>query len=317
VEFGRELHRAMVVNGAPSALWHTDRPDGLDWRGRSSGIHLQFTDRLFGTSPQQAAGAVGSIVAAAASTGRRVTVTLHDLPQPSDGHLFGRRKDAYAAVCERVHAVVVSSDHEVQLLAPYRPARVAVVPLPVRIDVSAKPPATESLSVGIFGYVYPGKGHLEVLDAIGRLDDDVELIAVGQASDGHADLVATLEQRARALGVPYRLTGYLTDGLAEVLRGVTVPVAPHRHVSASGSLNNWLGAGRRPLAPVNRYTEEVARRNPDVLELYPDTESGLRTAIKRALEEPALTWLPESTVCTPSVADAADQYARLLAAWHR
>jgi histidinol-phosphate/aromatic aminotransferase/cobyric acid decarboxylase-like protein len=102
-----------------------------------------------------------------------------------------------------------------------------------------------------------------------------------------------------------------------VLRAITVPIAPHRHVSASGSLNSWLTAGRRPLAPVNRYTEELLRRNPESLALYPDTEVGLRTAIARALDEPHLTWLPESTVLTPSPDEAAGQYARVLAQWHQ
>lgn len=314
VQFGRELHAAMRANGDPSALWHTERHNELSWENAPSALHLQFTDRLFGSSPEQAAETVQAIVARA---GGRVTVTLHDLPQPSDGHNFARRVRAYAAVCASVDGVVVCSEHERILSSDYAPERVAVIPLPVRARSYPKVVASHGLSVGIFGYIYPGKGHRETLAAIAHLAADVELVAIGQASDGHTDLVTELEAQAADLGVRFRVTGYVTDGLSEVLRTITVPVAPHRHVSASGSLNSWLGVGRRPLAPVNRYSEEIVRRNPDVLELYPDTEIGLRTAIKRALDEPALTWLPEAVVCTPTVADAAAQYARILAKWHR
>lgn len=317
VQFGSELHDAMRANGVPSLLWHAEHHDELVWETAPSALHLQFTDRLFGSSPEDAAATVRAIVARAVAAGGRVTVTLHDLPQPSDGHNFARRMRAYAAVCDGVHAVVVSSEHERALLGSYAPERVAVVPLPVRAGARPKPVASGQLSVGIFGYVYPGKGHQETLSAIAHLAADVELVAIGQASDGHADLITELETRAHDLGVRFRVTGYVSDGLTEVLRNVTVPVAPHRHVSASGSLNSWLSAGRRPLAPVNRYSEEMVRRNPDALELYPDTEVGLRTAIKRALDDPQLTWLPETVVCTPTAADAAAQYAHLLQTWHR
>lgn len=315
-QFGLQLHAAMA-RATESVLWHVEHPGQLDWRAAPSGIHLQFTDRLFGGSPQAAAEVVAEVVGRASAVGCRVTATLHDLPQPSDGHNFTRRTQAYAAVCAQVHGVVVNSEHEHRLLAGYAPERVAVVPLPVVFEPAAKIVTTKTISVGVFGYVYPGKGHHEVLTALGQLDSGAELVAIGKASDGHEDLADELSTRAADLGVRFRLTGYVEDGLVEILRTVTVPVAPHRHVSASGSLNSWLGVGRRPLAPVNRYSEEIMRRNPDALELYPDTEIGLRTALKRALDEPALTWLSEDTRCTPTAADAAAQYARILRQWHR
>lgn len=317
VQFGCELHAAMQAGGGPSALWHVEHHSELMWETVPSALHLQFTDRLFGSSPEQAAQTVQAIAARATGAGRRLTVTLHDLPQPSDGHNFARRAQAYSAVCASAHGVVVSSEHERELLGGDAPERTAVVPLPVRARHHAERTVSDNLSVGIFGYLYPGKGHREALTAIAHLPGDVELVAIGQASDGHADLVTELEAQAHDLGVRFRVTGYVAEGLAEVLRTVTVPVAPHRHVSASGSLNSWLGVGRRPLAPHNRYSAEIVRRNPDALELYPDTEAGLRTAITRALDEPGLTWLPEDVVCTPTVEDAAAQYSRLLQNWHR
>jgi glycosyltransferase involved in cell wall biosynthesis len=317
VRFGHDLHETMVDCGLPTALWQADRAEHLQWTGDAAGLHLQFTDRVFGATPEDAAEAVRTIVATADRAGLRVTATLHDLPQPSDGRNHQRRTTAYADVCARVHAVVVSSEHERALLGGYAPQRVAVIPLPVTFIFSEQT-VPQSLSVGIFGFVYPGKGHLEVLDALSGGVDDIELIVIGEVSQGHDDLVDTLHRRADTAQVRFRLTGHVPDSdVAEVLRGVTVPVTPHRHISASGSINSWLTAGRRPLAPANRYTEEIMGRNPEALQLYPDTAAGLRTAISRALDDPALTWLPESAVLTPSAEDAAAQYARLFAAWHR
>lgn len=316
VRFGHELHDAMVGCGLPSALWQADRVEHLHWTGDAAGLHLQFTDRVFGPTPEDAAEAVGAIVADADRAGLRVTATLHDLPQPSDGRNHQRRTTAYADVCARVHAVVVSSEHERALLHDYVPQRVAVVPLPVSF-VHAEILELQSLSVGIFGFVYPGKGHLEVLDALAGLGEDVELVAIGEASHGHDDLITALHRHADTAQVRFRLTGHVPDAdVAGMLRGVSVPIAPHRHISASGSINSWLTAGRRPLAPANRYTEEMVHRNPEALQLYPDTEAGLRAAIRRALDEPLLSWLPESAVLTPSAGEAAARYAQLFAQWH-
>ncbi len=316
VQFGLDLHAAMMTAGAASQLVHVDHPDEVHWATTPSAVHLQFTDRLFGTSPEQAAASVSSIVAPLVAAGARVTATLHDLPQQSDGRNFARRAQAYATVCADVHAVVVSSEHERLLLGADAPPRTAVIPLPVHA-VTAEPVVSESLSVGIFGYVYPGKGHHEVLAALGDLGADAELVAIGAPSDGHADLVADLQQRAHRLGVRFRITGYVTDHLPELLQGITVPVVAHRHISASGSLNSWLGLGRRPLAPAHRYTEEIAHRNPEAVQLYPDTEVGLRSALQNALQTPASTWLPASTVCRPTARDAALEYARILTQWYR
>ena len=77
--------------------------------------------------------------------GARVTVTLHDLSQPSDGVHFEVRADAYRQVCRTVDGIVTSSEHERMLLAELgaAPADLAVVPLPVP-SVAAGPPVVRS-----------------------------------------------------------------------------------------------------------------------------------------------------------------------------
>ncbi|MBE8526378.1 hypothetical protein ILP97_54450, partial [Amycolatopsis sp. H6(2020)] len=102
-------------------------------------VHLHVTDALFGAGPEEAAERVARVGAACAG----LSVTLHDLPQPSDGpRNLPRRRAAYAAIAAAADAgVVVSSRHELALLVEHgtipavpgpggRDPRIAVVPLP-------------------------------------------------------------------------------------------------------------------------------------------------------------------------------------------
>ncbi|KUI32814.1 hypothetical protein AU195_14750 [Mycobacterium sp. IS-1496] len=318
--FGSELVRTLRQNGFDAPIAYT--ADAALRAAPACGVHVQFTDRLFGSTPEQAAEAVGALVHDIRRRGGRITVTLHDLPQPSDGTHHHRRCAAYAEVAGLVDGVVVSSEHERALMAEggVRARRVAVVPLPVSTagPVGAESPRHDGMrTVGVFGFLYPGKGHAEVIGALADAAPDVEILALGAPSAGHAGLVDELADECARSGRRFRVTGHLADAdVGPALRGVTVPVAPHRHVSASGSLNSWVGAGRRPLAPANRYTREFEQRNPGAVLLYPDTPAGLRGALEHALDAPAVTWLPPGTECVPSPAAAARQYAGLLRRWH-
>ncbi|MBO0678594.1 hypothetical protein JRC04_14080 [Mycolicibacterium sp. S2-37] len=320
VRFGVALAQSLCHNGSESPQLRLagahdtlrSLPDG--------GLHLQFTDRLFGSTPEEAAEAVRAVVDHTRGRGGRVTATLHDLPQPSDGTHHHRRRAAYAKVTALLDGVVVNSEHERALLTEenLQPRRVAVVPLPVE-SVTARPPRPAGPpTVGIFGFLYPGKGHAEVIAALADAAPDVEVLALGAPSAGHTDLVGHLTAECARSARRFHVTGHLADAdVGCALRAVTVPVAPHRHVSASGSLNSWISAGRRPLAPANRYTREIHARNPAAVLLYPDTPAGLRDALMAALAQPAVTWLPPGTTCAPSRTDAAAQYADLLQQWHR
>lgn len=276
-------------------------------------VHAHVTDRLFGSSPEQAQQVVARLAA-----GRPLSVTLHDLPQASDGERSRwRRAASYQAVSRCARRVVVSSEHERLLLQDCAPGRglrpdVAVVPLPVDAgEPPARPvPAAQPPDVGLLGFVYPGKGHDEVLRALAGLPAPVGLLVLGRASDGHDDLVDELAATARGLGRRLVVTGYLPDGeLAARLATVTVPVAAHRHLSASGSIGSWLAAGRRPLVPRSRYVDELARRLPGALTVYDD----LLPALRRALADPASTWLSPGTRVGPSTAEVARRYAEVLA----
>jgi glycosyltransferase involved in cell wall biosynthesis len=322
VRFGVDLGNALHDTGFDMrTVCAAEVADLLRDRPWTDGAHLQFTDRLFGGTPEEAADAVVTVAGAVRSGGGRITATLHDLPQPSDGANHRRRLAAYRDVAAAVDGIVVSSEHERSLLLDCgaRADHVGVVPLPVDATVAPAPVASAAPpTVGIFGFVYPGKGHAEVIDALTGLDPRIAVLAIGEPSAGHDDLIEELRARGARRGRRFTVTGHLRDdAVIDALRRATVPVAPHRHVSASGSLNSWLAAGRRPLAPSNRYTCEIDGRNPGALLLYPDTAEGLRESLARALADSRHTWLTAGTVCTPTRDEAAARYAELLERWHR
>jgi hypothetical protein len=278
-------------------------------------VHVHITDRLFGRTPSEARDTVLSMIT---SIGRPVSVTLHDLPQPSDGPAMHARVDFYRAVANAASGVIVSSHHEAALFAEYVDAAVGVEVVPlmfesVRIE---KPSTPTNLTVGVLGFLYPGKGHFETLQAMADLDPSVGFLALGTPSPGHEYLADDLQKLAANMGRRCEVTGFLTE--EELLRRsaeVTVPVAYHRHMSASGSINAWISAGRRPLVPRTTYTEELARRSPGVVAMHPDNDSALRVAIEHGFANPAATWMDSSAAPSPTPADVAGAYERLLQRW--
>ncbi|GAB3622716.1 hypothetical protein GCM10027418_07980 [Mariniluteicoccus endophyticus] len=286
----------------------------------TGGLHVHFTDRLFGRTADAAAAALEALAGAVATT-----VTLHDVPQPSDGETgFPRRAAAYARVVAAARGVIVSSEHESALLddalaragtAPRRPR--VVVPLAITEGVTAEPPADApgiSPDLVLLGFLYPGKGHAEALEALASLPPEVGLLALGRPSPGHDNLVDDLAARAAVLDRRFAVTGWVPDAdLPRQLGAAAVPVAPHAHLSASGSINTWLAAGRRPLVPRSRYAEELERRCPGALWIYDD----LATACAQALADPAGTWLAPDVRLAPPLAEAGAAYRDVLAGWHR
>jgi hypothetical protein len=109
-----------------------------------------------------------------------------------------------------------------------------------------------------------------VLDAMASagLAGSVAIEVLGDASPGHEADLRRFAGDAADRGFAIEVSGYLPD--AELLarsRAVGVPVIAHQHISASGSLNSWIEAGRRPVALRSRYTEEMERRRPGTLAL--------------------------------------------------
>ena len=227
----------------------------------------------------------------------------------------------------RADAIVVCSGHERRRLREIGIDHdTTVVPLPIATPTasaagrrSSAPPGPDR-SVGVLGFIYPGKGHDSVLDAVASLPEDVVVMALGQVSPGHDDLVAALQETAGRRGRRLSVSGFLPDAdLAVAMAGIDVPVVPAVTTSASSSLCSWIAAGRRPLAARNGFTVEIAALAPDHLTLYPPgSPSALRRAILGAFADPGSTWhagvIPEPLRTSTVAAGHLALYRRLVAA---
>ncbi|GMA39208.1 hypothetical protein [Mobilicoccus caccae] len=335
---GVTRHALDLLSRAPLAehAVHRVLPDGVDSPAQVTTalaavpeaplVHLHLTDHLLAPTATECADIVAEF---AESRAGAVSLMLHDLPQPADGPgRHERRRAAYARMASVARGVVVGSEHERTLLLDALTAEgltsgpIQVVPLPIdRLDpVASVAPATSPTGprrLVVFGYLYPGKGHQQAVEALASLPADVGVLALGAVSPGHEHLVTDLQARATALGREFTATGYVPeDAVLAQLRAAAVPLAPHVHVSASGSIGSWLAAGRRPLVPAGAYVDELESRCPGALFRYgpglphPD----LAAAAHAALADPGLTWLGGVEV-GPDPTEVAARLARVLHTW--
>ncbi|WP_263120087.1 hypothetical protein [Cellulomonas fimi] len=307
--YAREVAEQVARVAPETAVVEVDDPAGL-----ASAVtgheraHLHVTDRLLGASPDVAAERVEAL------TGRtRLTVTLHDVPQESDGpRNLARRGAAYSRICAAAEGVVVNSRHEADLLVEHEVVRpgtpVGVIPLGAGGRRAATTPRPHGLTALIAGWLYPGKGHDDLIRAVAEAGGGT-VLAVGAPSPGHEEEVARLTALAAGAGVVFRVTGSLGDAeYAAALGGDGVPVAAHRHLSASRTLLDWGEQGRRPLVADSRYAREMSELRPGTLSLYPP--DGLADALRAAAADPGSTVLAPGVGLAPTLADVAVAYLR-------
>ena len=267
--------------------------------------HVQFTDALFGPDVGAAADA---FVAWAATAARPLVVTLHDVPgADADPLRDARRRLGYARVLASADAAVVSSEHEATGARLAHHLHPVVIPLPVEpLALPGPRPAWAATpTVGVLGFLYPGKGHAEALECVAQVarvtHRPARVVAIGAVSPGHEPLLHDLYRQADGLGVELHVTGPLSEAdLHAAAHAVTVPLAAYRTIGASASLTTWLAAGRRAVATDSAYARELQTRWPNSL-LLPT--GGLDQAVAGALEHPWTTWL-DKTPARPDVGRA-------------
>lgn len=215
-------------------------------------VHVTFTDHLFGNTAEGLLARIDG----------PLSVSLHDIPQPEEGaERYARRARVYRELVEKADVAVVNSNHE----ASFFDAETSVIRLPIPVIDSPFDP--EPGSVGVLGFLYPGKGHEDLIEAL----PDSKLRFLGAVSKGHEDWADTLDAE---------ITGWLTDAqLAREMGRIAVPVCPHRHFSASGSLMAWLGAGRTVLVRDSDYAREIDAWLPGRVTLVAD--GGWREAVDK------------------------------------
>ncbi len=273
-------------------------------------VHVHVTDRLFSRTPADAAEALEALARRV-----RLTVTLHDVPQPTDGPVFGARAEAYGRIVRASHAWATNSWHEHALVDRWSAAGATGTVIPLHVpdtggDASRVHAADTEPVLGVFGYVYPGKGHRQVVRAaaaLRRADVPVGVRVLGGAAPGHDDEVEVLLATSRARGVPVEVTGRVPEAdVTRVLRQVGVPVLAHRNVSASASMNSWIAAGRRPLVRDSPYAREMAALRPGTIVLFDD--ASLVPTLDAALRDPGSTWLDPNTDVGPRLEQTATAY---------
>jgi hypothetical protein len=308
-----------------------DRVDGLDEFAaiedaarKSTLLHLHVTDAIFGSSPDDAAARIERIAARTP-----LTVTLHDLPQPSDGTVnLARRSTAYRRIAAASRGVAVSSAHEAALFAEFVgdvSVTAHVIPLgmhrraEIEGDETVPRPDLAAMTIALAGYVYPGKGHEEAIRGAARFVSDcaesgadapaVSVVALGAVATGHASERDRLDGIAAEHGINFEVTGFLEQqDYLRKCRAAAIPLAAHTHISASRTIMNWGEVGRRPLVADSRYAREMLQLRPGSLTLYePDN---LSDALADAWHDPASTYLPTDWSTTWTLADAAKEYSR-------
>jgi hypothetical protein len=321
--YARDLAAATtLVDPRVRVAWAPDAENAARIAASAERVHLHVTERLFGATPEAAAEAIERL-----GVRGGLTLTLHDVPQASDGTPLPRRIAAYERMLRAADGAVVNSIHERLLVAEHLDTahEPEVIPLAVRADrpaAAVAPPRDGDLVVGLAGYVYPGKGHAAAVRAAasavaalpaGERPRRVVVRAIGGASRGHEGDIAPMRAHAEGLGVEFEVTGFLDDAdFARHIREVGIPLAAHEHVSASRSLLDWGEAGRRPLVVRSRYAEESALLRPGTLELYdPDDLAG---ALLHAWRNPESTVLAPDIPLAHTLRDAARAY---LAWWMR
>jgi hypothetical protein len=306
VRASREIAGAVTeIAGAPRLA------ESLPPAGEGA-IHLHFTDRLFGADPEASARRIVAL-----ARGRAVTLTLHDVPQPSDGSdRFPRRAACYGEVIAASAGIVANSHHEAALLhdggALPSPARTPhVIPLALVPAPPVVTPPDLAPEVALLGFIYPGKGHAEAIDAVaavaGRGTGRLSVQALGAPAPGHERDLDALSALARRRDVEFAVSGWLDDPeLARRARAAAVPLAAHTHLSASGSINTWIALGRRPLVVDSRYAREIDALRPGTIRIC--DPAALPGAIADALADPSRTWLGTGTDTRPHLPDVARRY---------
>lgn len=319
--YGADVAARVQARADGATIVHArDVEDAVRVAADSPRTHLHVTGRLLGSSPEEAADALERLAAAT-----RLSVTLHDLPQASDGRMLQRRIDAYTRMIAAADGVVVNSRHELALIGEFLNVRrhPAVIPLGAR--AAAAPSledhrdAARDLVVLIAGFIYPGKGHAEACRGAAEAarllraeNHDVRRVivrAIGGPSAGHEADVGELTAIAERDGVRFEVTGFLDDdAFAAAMRGPGIPLAAHAHISASRSMLDWIEIGRRPLVVDSRYAAEMDALRPGTMTRYPSEV--LAEALADAWRSPDRSRLPPGTGLHPTLDDAADSYLR-------
>ena len=205
IDAGARFVPAPAGEAAPEAIAAAAPPDEVDV------LHVHYSDQLFGRRCEEGPVVAGRLVE---RFDRPTVVTFHDVPGGSGDERNARRAAAYRIVAALADDVLVASEGERDhLRAAGVHHDIGVVPMSWEpLPPGGVAPLLAAVPVvGVLGFIFPGKGHLDVVEAVSQLDIPVEVWAIGRASDGHDELLDQLVDTAARRGVTLRVTGFVAD----------------------------------------------------------------------------------------------------------
>jgi glycosyltransferase involved in cell wall biosynthesis len=140
------------------------------------------------------------------------------------------------------------------------------------------------------GFIYSGKGHNLVIEAMADLASDIKnlklIFAGGPPVSGNYEMVDAVIALAKEKKVDnLEITGYLSEEELEMyLMATDLAVCPFSRCSASGSLSTWISLGRTILASDLPQIAEYNKLEPGAIETFnPYTPNALAEAIREIL----------------------------------
>ncbi len=141
--------------------------------------------------------------------------------------------------------------------------------------------------IAVQGFIYPGKGHALVIQAMPELPPEVKVIFIGGPAAGNEAYLQQLLALAERGGVRDRLqvTGYLSEEkLEQYLFACDLAVCPFAMLSASSSLSTWISVARPILAADLPQIAEYQQLEPGAIKTFsPYTPAALADMIRKML----------------------------------
>ncbi|MGG6269239.1 glycosyltransferase [Leptolyngbya sp. AN03gr2] len=280
-------------------------------------IHFQYNRAIWGESWKQ----LRHLTVFLNHCSRPLIVTLHDIfYPPSSTTLFQQYRSnpssvkitdltramlrdqlspnilALQKVIERSQIALVCTQEEARRLSDrVQGSKVQIIPhfVEARTPQMSRTEARKALEleeftvITLLGFIYSGKGHQLLIQALPHLPAQVKLVFAGGVSSGHEEYFQDLMRLAEKEGVSdrIRVTGYLSEEeLERYLLATDLAICPFRQTSASGSLSTWISVARPILASNIPQVQEYNQLQPGAISTFePYTSGAIRAAIQQHL----------------------------------
>lgn len=250
--------------------------------------HIQHEFSLFGgVAPHR-----NHVAALYAAVALPVVITVHEIARESGGAVHRaaiRQANRMNFIHPAIRAWIVHTGADRDRLIDLGVEAGSVRVIPVAIpDPVAMPDASEARRllglegkrvITIFGFLSSKKGHLDAMDALRTMPDNIVLVLAGDRHpEDRTDYVDHLrsEIERRKASNRIHITGFLPAAqLANVMAATDVAVAPYHYSSGSASVAHLLASGLPIVASDIPVFREIEDEFSGTLLLTPPHQPGL------------------------------------------